>query len=714
MKDDQIINEPVNRDADICAKYSYWQKVNMLISIFMFPIFILLNILFIALVGYLLEDGGSSLFTNFYLFVKREWLFSCCLVIGCSSPILATFKLSKFLRFIVSSLFTLVVCVWLWCLVLSLMDTEKHWMTDAILVFGLIPLIPAFCITIFTIECKIRLWRFSRSEVVVQERKLKRSQNLIARKINSFLSRHQALTFCDSRSFIFYSAGWMSVFIVVFSLLIMLYFYVGGIDHGNRSLADMKDLSIELRDVPDEDNAYLSLISLTNKCTVARSGCGDTYNEDERLFVRDFTNWDPSLLTDEEETKKWYSIQNDTNSLNRARKIISDNEEFFKAFPDAVTKNQFSACSDILKKYEYNPYEGYLPYYIPFIEYAKLFSLRVRLALEDKDIESALADIITMYALGEKIAIKFSPHGTNPIPMEFLVGCKIIEISFEQMQYLIAEDKASDEMLAKFDMIVDKAKTSILNQRDLLVKGWFLYACKAVDWYTSKNLFDAIYELINPGCFLVDRKSRLECLANLSWHRRFRMMLFCWPMYSKFVFHREETLNKLANFTREVIAKKEIDSLEEDSDNILTLADMVTTRNGFGKNIISRGKYELKHILNICVNNALFSITKMKLIIAAAKWRKAHGGKTPPSLEALVPEYLSNVPIDPFDKNGGPLKYDAKLGVVWCRGKRGDYDYYDAVKQLSSAAGVEKVNLRSTIHENSFRIDALPILQPMR
>lgn len=85
----------------------------------------------------------------------------------------------------------------------------------------------------------------------------------------------------------------------------------------------------------------------------------------------------------------------------------------------------------------------------------------------------------------------------------------------------------------------------------------------------------------------------------------------------------------------------------------------------------------------------------MKLLIAAAKWRKTHGDGNPPSLKALVPEYLSNVPIDPFDMNGGPLKYDAKLGVVWCHGKRGDYDYYDAVKLLSSAAGVEKANLRT-------------------
>lgn len=134
---------------------------------------------------------------------------------------------------------------------------------------------------------------------------------------------------------------------------------------------------------------------------------------------------------------------------------------------------------------------NHLPYYGPLIDYAKLLSLRARLAFEDKDIESALADIITIYTLGEKIVTKCSFYGSDPISVEFLVGCKIIEISFEQMRYLIAEDKASDEMLA----IVDKAETSILNERDSLIKDWFLFTCKLVDRHTSKNLLDIIYDI---------------------------------------------------------------------------------------------------------------------------------------------------------------------------------------------------------------------------
>jgi hypothetical protein len=41
--------------------------------------------------------------------------------------------------------------------------------------------------------------------------------------------------------------------------------------------------------------------------------------------------------------------------------------------------------------------------------------------------------------------------------------------------------------------------------------------------------------------------------------------------------------------------------------------------------------------------------------IAAERFRRAHAGQPPPSLAALVPEFLASVPQDPFD--GKPLKY---------------------------------------------------------
>lgn len=704
MKEDQIKSEAVDRDADICTKYSYWQKINRLIIVWTLPL--ILSIPLVAVVSFLCDEGAWGIFKRYFSLTKVIWPFLCYLLVGYLSVIFANFKLPKFLRFTLFGFSSLVLCFWTWCLVSSLADCEKRWMTDVILFFGLISLIPVFFAMAISLYSKFAESRFYRSETEVQEKKLKRQQNVIARRIDSFLSRHQALMLCDSKNFILYSAGWMATVIAVSSALFTLYLFVGGIDRRERSLADMKELSVEIRDIPDEDNAYISLVSLTNKCTVARCVWGDTHNEEERRFIYDFTKLDPSSLTDEDDAKRWNSIQNDTNSLNRARKIISDNEAFFKAFPDAAGKKEFSTRSEILKNHEYVPYRSYSPYYAMFIDYAKLFSLRARLALEDKDIELAMADITTIYTLGEKIATKYSPHEFNGIPSEFLVGSTIMGISFEQMQYFIAEGKASDEMLAKFDVIINKAETSVLNVREVLIKSWFLHACKAVDWYASKTILDLGYE---STMFNVNRKSQAEWLASMSLARRVINILFCWPGHSRFVFHRGETLNNLTELACAAIGKKSVEFLEEDLDNAMSWEDMVTTRNGLGKRAVSQEKYTLNRQLNGYGNNILFSITKTKILIAAAKWRKAHGGENPPSLDALVPEYLPNVPIDPYDKNGGPLKYDAKLGVVWCCGFKGDYDYHDAVKQLDSVAGIKESSLKSTINHYSFRIDAHPI-----
>lgn len=705
MKEDQIKSETVDRDADICTKYSYWQKINRLILVFVLPI--IFSIPLIAIVGYLYEDGISGFFKDLYSLIKEEWLFFVCLAVGYLSPILANLKLSKFLRFILAGLSALVLCVWMWCLVSCLTNPEMRWMTVVVLVLGLISLIPCFFAILISLYSKFAEWRFCRSEIALQEKKLKRLQNGIARRIDSFLSRHQTFTLCDSKSFILCSAGWVAVVIAVSLALFTLYLFVGGIDRGERSPADMKELSIEVRDIPDEDNAYISLVSLTNKCTVAQCVWDNTHNEEERQFVRDFTKWDPSSLTDEDDAKRWNSIQNDTNSLNRARKIISDNEAFFKAFPDAAGKKEFSTRSEISKNHEYNPYCSYLSYYLPFVDYARLFSLRVRLALEDKDIESAMADITTIYTLGEKIATKYSPHEFDSISMEFLVGSIIMRISFEQMQYLIAEGKASDEMLAKFDAIIDKAETSVLNVRNRLIKEWCSSACKAVDWYASKNLFDDEVRLMDM--FFPERMDKATLIKELPLEVCFRMILFGGSECSKFLFDREETLNELAELTRTAIAKKRVEITEEERENQSLSAAVCKSRNGLGKYLVSSRKGALEYTLNAFVNETLFSISKMKLIIAAVKWRKVHGGANPPSLDALVPEYLPNVPIDPYDKNGGPLKYDAKLGVVWCCGFKRDYDYYDAIKQLDSVAGIEESSLKSTINRYSFRIDAHPI-----
>jgi hypothetical protein len=63
-----------------------------------------------------------------------------------------------------------------------------------------------------------------------------------------------------------------------------------------------------------------------------------------------------------------------------------------------------------------------------------------------------------------------------------------------------------------------------------------------------------------------------------------------------------------------------------------------------------------------------------RVAIAVERWRAAHGGQIPDSLDGLVPAFLPSIPIDPFD--GQPLRFKklAKGHVVYSVGPNGQDD----------------------------------------
>ena len=58
-----------------------------------------------------------------------------------------------------------------------------------------------------------------------------------------------------------------------------------------------------------------------------------------------------------------------------------------------------------------------------------------------------------------------------------------------------------------------------------------------------------------------------------------------------------------------------------------------------------------------------------RVVVAAKRWSLAHGGQRVPALADLVPEYLPEVPLDPYD--GRPLRWDAASGTAYVSGSDG-------------------------------------------
>lgn len=58
-------------------------------------------------------------------------------------------------------------------------------------------------------------------------------------------------------------------------------------------------------------------------------------------------------------------------------------------------------------------------------------------------------------------------------------------------------------------------------------------------------------------------------------------------------------------------------------------------------------------------------------VLACQSYRAKHG-KLPDSLDELVPEFLDEVPLDPYD--GEKLRWNAEKGYFWTKGRSGDFD----------------------------------------
>lgn len=56
----------------------------------------------------------------------------------------------------------------------------------------------------------------------------------------------------------------------------------------------------------------------------------------------------------------------------------------------------------------------------------------------------------------------------------------------------------------------------------------------------------------------------------------------------------------------------------------------------------------------------------------ACKSYRAKHGKLPDSIDKLVPEFLDEVPLDPYD--GEKLRWNAEKGYFWTKGRDGDFD----------------------------------------
>jgi hypothetical protein len=189
------------------------------------------------------------------------------------------------------------------------------------------------------------------------------------------------------------------------------------------------------------------------------------------------------------------------------------------------------------------------------------------------------------------------------------------------------------------------------------------------------------------------------CDYSPSWTGRvteaFYRVLLRWPGYMRFALHPRATRARLVAIARTAIAGEDVSSER--------VSKALFAPNCFGNGIANVFVSALQ-ASGKTASEFRFAQAKSMVILAVAKWRLKNGEGNPPTLDALVPEFMPKVPVDPWDKEHRPLSYHAADGVVWSVGQRGCFNY---VKYLE-AHPVAKKSIRKELPKYAFRIDGRP------
>ena len=123
------------------------------------------------------------------------------------------------------------------------------------------------------------------------------------------------------RKYVLASLKTLVLAVLLVAAAFTLYLYIGGLDDAAGQPLDDADLIVELDDVPDDENAFLTFMSATNYYSVA---------SDWRIDLNDdqFLDYGVAFTNDAYYAAKARSL---TNAAERAEAILASNEKIGRA-----------------------------------------------------------------------------------------------------------------------------------------------------------------------------------------------------------------------------------------------------------------------------------------------------------------------------------------------------------------------------------------------
>jgi len=142
------------------------------------------------------------------------------------------------------------------------------------------------------------------------------------------------------------------------------------------------------------------------------------------------------------------------------------------------------------------------------------------------------------------------------------------------------------------------------------------------------------------------------------------------PGYMSYSFQPNRTLDLLREPIDEFCRKMEDPAYDLGYSNRTTRQQLSRfSRNWLGRELVRKeGGYS--GLYNLYFDRKLY--VRAFVTVLACRSYKAKHGKYPEALSMLVPEFLSEVPRDPYD--GEELRYNHEMGYVWTKGSKLSFD----------------------------------------
>ena len=454
--------------------------------------------------------------------------------------------------------------------------------------------------------------------------------------------------------------------IVGVPLLVTAWFYVGGIEMGDTLSPDDADLLWTAPDVADEDNAFIAIMAATNLINCTTLGT-NSWDKVDMSFVSGYAN----INTNRDSTAR--RIRADPGAGEKADRILADNEAFYSAFAKGLERNEFRNADPIIEELGY-PFPSVLLY----MRMAQFWRLKIRREAERGEWEKAANSLEVLRRFGRFV----SDGKANRFP-EFSIGIMMMENVLNEMVDLVVMGRYGENSLLRFAAIAKEDEAAFSTNCTYVVRGEYTHI---------------VAEL--PKKSATDLLRTLDCDSSF---RRICPVLEHWPFYRDFALGERWTRRRLADVAHSFL-RGEID---------YAVYERSYPGNPFVRNWAGR---ERVYGFALCCGNLLGGSwgnrrklrlhARAQLVIAAARWRLAHDGGMPPTLDALVPKYLPAVPVDPWSKDCKPLNYDAATGVVWSVGELGDFDYSKLPVEKSKRL---RGKIGKYVDRFAFRLDGKPL-----